>query len=357
MKKQILLFGVFASMIFSSCSEEETTVSDFTTTDLEVTIEHINFDPATAEPIARFNEDNRGLYHGIIVSLDTGNKDRPHGKIWVNVNNDGNYNATVVTNTGDRFGFIGKKLNRDGNLYSFVGNRGSFKFDVTDFNKPIATNVIIDSKEGHIATLKDRAGQRAAVILGSFQTNDDDPMSMPPLEAITGTWDLMTDGTPNVEAFGFPNLTEVVITITNNGNVYSDTDFETFEYPCFFIPTGPIAPVFLHEDPMTTPNGRNEFWAQDQSFLLGNATLTYWLGQSSGLVDNNGLAFLNHGFHNNDFADPPVAGCNAIDGEKGVWFWNGRSGFSSFDDPFDVPMIASESANYEGFKQMLRDNN
>ena len=37
---------------------------------------------------------SQGLYHGVIVTLDT----EIHGKIWVNINNDGNYNATVVTN-------------------------------------------------------------------------------------------------------------------------------------------------------------------------------------------------------------------------------------------------------------------
>lgn len=342
MRKQILLLGVFTSMFFVSCSEEETTTSDFTTTDLEVSVEHVNFDPSTAEPTARFNEDNDGIYHGVIVTLDTD----IHGKIWVNVNNDGNYNATVVTNTGDKFAFVGKQLTRDGNLISFVGNRGSFNFDVTDFNSPIATNVVIDYKEAHIATLKDRAGQRAAVILGTFETNDD------PANVISGTWDLMTDGTPNPDAFNFPLLTEVVITVTNNGNVYTDTDFETFEYPCFLL-GGPIAPIFLHEDPMTTPNGRNEFWAQDQSFALGNAPLTYWLGQSSGVVDIN-PTLTDHGFHNNDFADPPVVGCNEIEEQKGVWFWNGRSGFSSFDDPFDVSMRATENIDYEGFQEMLR---
>ncbi|MEP0266742.1 hypothetical protein [Dokdonia sp.] len=343
MRKQILFLGVFASVFFASCSDEEIISSNDTSTDLEVTIEQIDFNPETAQPDGRFNNTSEGLYHGIFVTLDT----QLHAKVWININNDGQYNATVVSNQGDKFRFLGNPTSRDGTKFSFSGERGSFDFDVTDIENPIATNVIVDSKEAHIAALKDREGQRAAVILGTFETNDD------PANIISGTWDLMTDGSTNADVFGFPNLTEIVITVANNGNVYSDTDFETFEYPCFFIPSGPITPIFLHEDPMTTPNGRNEFWAQDQQFALGNATLTYWLGQSSFLVDNNGTAFANHGWHNNDFADPPVAGCNAIDGEKGVWFWNGRSGTSSFDDPFDVPMRAVENIDYEGFKEAM----
>ena len=42
-----------------------------------------------------------------------------------------------------------------------------------------------------------------------------------------------------------------------------------------------------------------------------------------------------------------------FDGQKGVWFWNGRSGFSSFDDPFDVPMRATENIDYEGFQEAI----
>lgn len=346
MKKQILLLSVFAAGLLGSCSDEEIITSNDATTDFEVAIEQIDFNPETAEPDSRFNDTSDGLYHGVIVTLDT----EIHGKIWVNVNNDGNYNATVVTNEGDRFRFSAKQFGISATQLSFVGERGSFDYDVSNINHPIATNVIIDSKEGHIASVKDRAGQRAAAILGSFTTNDD------PMNIISGTWDLITDGTPNPDAFNFPLLTEVVITVTNNGNVYSDTDFETFDYNCFFDTNG-IAPIFLHEDPMTTPNGRNEFWAQDQSFLLGNATLNYWLGQSSGLVDINGPTFADHGFHNNDFADPPASVCTSVDGQKGIWTWNGRTGISTFDDPFDVEMRHSENANYEAFKQMLRANN
>ena len=347
MTKQLLIFSILASVLFASCSDEQTTISSDTSTDLEVAIEQIDFSPETAEPDSRFNETNEGLYHGVFVTLDAG----IHAKIWININNDGHYNATVVSNQGDRFRFAGIPTSREGYTFSFVGERGSFDFDVSDINSPVATNVIVDNKEAHVTVVKDRAGQRAAAILGTFMSDDDSPLGV-----ISGTWDLITDGTPNPDAFNFPLLTEVVITVTNTGIVYSDTDFETFNYPCFFLPSGPIAPIFLHEDPMTTPNGRNEFWAQDQSFQLGNATLTYWLGQSSGAVDTNPM-LENHGFHNNNFADPPVAVCSAVENKKGIWFWNGRSGFSSFDDPFDVPMRAAENIDYEGFQQMLREIN
>lgn len=343
MKKQLLFFGVFASVLFVSCSDEEIISSNDTiSADLDVTIEQIDYNPETAEPDSRFNKTSEGLYHGVFVTLDT----EIHAKIWININNDGHYNATVISNQGERFQFVGRETSREGSTFSFVGKNGSFNFDVNNIDSPLATNVILDDKEAHIAVVKDRAGQRAAVILGTFTTDDD------PMDVISGTWDLITDGTPNPDVFNFPLLTEVVITITNNGNVFSDTDFETFDYPCFFN-INDIAPIFLHEDPITTPNGNNEFWAHDQSFQLGNATLTYWLGQSSGLVDNNGVTFADHGWFNNNFADPPVAGCNAIDGKKGIWFWNGRSGFSSFDDPFDVPMRAAENIDYEGFQKMI----
>lgn len=347
MKKQLLIFSILASALFASCSDEEITISNDTSTDLEVAIEQIDFNPETAVPDSRFNETNEGLYHGIFVTLDT----EIHAKIWININNDGHYNATVVSNQGERFRFTGVPTSREGYTFSFVGERGSFDFDASDIDSPLATNVIVDDKQAHIATVKDRAGQRAAAILGTYQDFDDPDFN--------GTWDLLTDGTPNPDVFGFPMLTEVVFT-HNNGLVYSDSEFENFEYPCFFYGLDDngnliteIAPIFLHQDPITTPNGRNEFWIQDQVLDLGGQPLTYWIGQSSALIDVNGLEYANYGFFNTNFEEVPEERCTAFEGQKGLWFWNGRAGFSSFDDPFDVPMIAPVDIDYEGFREMI----
>ena len=157
MKK--LIIGAFAFAVCLSCSNDE--VSPETATEnLDVTIEtliaeqastDINgefkgpINPITTVPEARFNEDTKGMYHGIVVSSDT----EIHGRIWINLENDGKYNATVVTDTGDKislFATMGRGYSITSlDTIAIVGERVSFTYDVSDYNNPVAKNVVIDT--------------------------------------------------------------------------------------------------------------------------------------------------------------------------------------------------------------------
>ena len=342
MKINKILLGAYALALCFSCSNDEVT-DNTTTANLDVTIEAIAseqastdingeykgaINPITFTPESRFNETSKGMYHGIVVSSDR----ELHGQIWINLENDGKYNATVVTDTGDKLSFFAN-MGRGPSITSFatiafVGERGSFTYNVSDYNHPVATNVVIDAKESFIQSVKDRSNQRAASVLGTF-VDFADP-------SFAGTWDLVTDGTPETPFFGLPKLTLVCI-VSPLGDMYTDDTFETYDYPCFGV-TG-VAPVFHTAG---GPFGNlNEFIAQDQSMDILGVTNSYWIGQSTS-ISNGNPGTINAGFYNNDFADPPAAICTAINDQKGVWFWNGRAGSATFMDPFAVTREAQE---------------
>ena len=329
MKKYILGFLMLSLCI--ACSEDEVITNDVASAELTSTTNFESTDLTTATPNRIFDVSSEGLYHGVIVTEDT----QFHGKIWVNIGNDGNYNATVETDLGEKLSFTAQQNSLNGTSFVFQGERGSFYYDVSDFSTPVASEVIIDDTFGFIQTVKDNSTSRAAVTLGTF-VDFADP-------AYTGTWDLITDGTANAGAFGLPNLTQVCV-VGPNGIMLVDTgSFETFDYPCFTL-AGPIAPVF-HAAGGTFGN-INEFWAQDQVTDWGGASAsntTYFLGQSTSVHSGN-PQFDTPGFHNNDFAAMPTPGCNAFTGGlQGIWFWNGRVGSATFVDPFAPPPPPSQS--------------
>lgn len=138
----ILLLRIFDITI-------ETLIAEQTSTDIKGTYKGA-INPITILPQVRFNEDTKGMYHGIVVSSDT----EIHGRIWINLENDGKYNATVVTDTGDKLSFFAN-MGRGPSITSlttiaFIGERGSFTYDVSDYSHPVATQVVIDNKESYI---------------------------------------------------------------------------------------------------------------------------------------------------------------------------------------------------------------
>ena len=315
-----LLLGLATTAMLYACSDD--TISTTETDEAFFTVQlnnNVAINPITVQPRAALDNSSEGMYHGVIATTDQS----LHGRIWINVANDGNYNATVITDQGEHLSFFAKQNSLNGLSFVFQGTRGSFHFDVSDLNAPQATQVILDQTDGFIQTVKDRSDQRAMSFLGTFQ-DDNDP-------TFSGTWDLITDGTPNPAAFNLPLLSQVVVNAPS-GNVFIDSEFEAFEYNCF-ITDGPIMPVFL-----SSADG-NEFWAQQQSAIWGGAAATYSLGQSTLASTLNDLP--NTGFHNNE---PGNTGprCLTIEDLIGFWSWNGRSGSLSFDGglspaPFAIP--------------------
>ncbi len=321
MKK--FMFSMLALAVCFGCSQDEGSTADATDASLVINSSQRSVNQLTEVPNRDFDTSNKGMYHGIIVTQDLS----LHGKIWINLGNDGNYNATVVTDQGKELAFFANHPSVDtakerGIL--FKGERGSFVFDNSDLNRPIATEVIINNIPGFIQSVKDRSTQRASAVLGTYVDFND--------ATFTGTWDLITDGTTNPTFFDLPNLTQVCV-LGPGGAMFVDEVFETFDYPCFGVMG--VGPVFHAAG--GSFGGINEFIAQDQTANWVGLDATYSLGQSTSVHNANPTA-VNPGFHNNDFADPPVPGCYVfVNGLQGIWSWNGREGSATFVDAFAPP--------------------
>jgi len=329
-----LLTGLAALTLLYACSDDTISITEtdeafFTT---QLTNNDVAINPILDQPRAVFDTSSEGMYHGVIATIDQS----LHGKIWINVGNDGNYNAKVITDEGEHLSFFAEQYqSRGNNNHLFKGVRGSFHFDVSDFNAPTATDVILDNIEGFVQVVKDRSHQRATTFLGTFQ-DDNDP-------EFIGTWDIITDGTPNLDAFNLPLITQVIVNAPG-GNVFIDTEFDAFEYNCF-VTNGPIMPVFL-----SSADG-NEFWAQQQTADWGGAEATYSLGQSTLASALNDLP--NTGFHNNEPGNPGPR-CLTIEDLIGFWSWNGRSGSLSFDGGFNFTSSSAPSnVDFDGLVETL----
>jgi hypothetical protein len=350
MKK--LIIGAFAFAVCLSCSNDEAS-HDITTSGFDITIETLiaeqastdikgtykgAINPITTLPQARFNEDTKGMYHGIVVSSDT----EIHGRIWINLENDGKYNATVVTNTGDKLSFFAN-MGRGPSItsfstISFVGERGSFTYDVSDYNHPIATQVVIDNKESYIQTVKDRSGQRADVALGTYVDTGD--------ATFAGTWDLITDGTLD-PILGLPILTQTC-TIGPTGAMFTDTTIESFDWSCFVGSVQTFTPIFARFGDPNNALAANEFWAQGQILPIGGTNASYSIGVSTMVSNANGQTV---GLFNVDQTGVnPAIGCYVSFGVQGVWEWDGRSGTIAFDDDAMTPPPTRSMETIQNFK-------
>ncbi len=327
MKKYI--FGLMAIALCWACTQDE---ESLTSPDANLTLED-SFTAAenllTATPNRTFDLSSQGLYQGVIVTEDAAF----HGKIFINAGNDGNYNALVETDTKELVPFRATRISRSQEIIQFTGKRGSFIFDASRDANGITTDVVIDNTSGFIETVKDRSTQRATTMLGTY-VDFADP-------AFTGTWDLITDGSPAINFVGTDLTTPIVLPLLTKvcflgpgGNMFVDAVFEPFDYPCVGA-TG-ILPVFYSTDAAndpTDPTSANEFWAQNQILDVIGSPLNYFLGQSSVLSIAN--SFANSGFHQQAFDGSGALTCSAFTGLQGIWFWNGRVGSANFTDPFD----------------------
>jgi len=324
MKKYMYLLSLVLVSIACSKDDSATYGTSETLPNSDSTVVLETFNPITSLPQESFDNSSKGLYHGVIVTTDMS----IHGKIWINILNNGAYSATVLTDNLKELSFIGESASQNDFIVQFAGDHGSFLFDVSNFNTPVAMDVQINGVDGHILTVKDKSNQRATSTLGTYVDDND--------ASFAGSWDLLTDGSTTGTAFGYPALTQVCI-LSPNGAMFIVDQFTSFSYPCFDINGDSMMdanditlPVFHAAG---GPEGDiNEFWAQDQTATLAGLQLTYSLGQSSTLSQNG---FGNTMFINNDLASPPTAGCFVIPGKKGIWTWNGREGSVFFNDPFD----------------------
>jgi len=176
-----------------------------------------------------FNHDASkfGMYHGVVASGTS----QSRGKIWVNIGNDARYTATIELVGGNTISFVTaaqlNEISLSTTLYQFVGENASFKFDVTNYNTPIVSELEINN-EAHFANVaKSRSTSMASSVTATF-TEIGNP-------EYNGTWNMVSDGTVvNVNGLNGEGITSLMITV--NGEVFTDAVFDSFDAStCFGI--------------------------------------------------------------------------------------------------------------------------
>ena len=184
-------------------------------------------------PNRSYDESKFGMYHGIVASGTSLSR----GKIWINVNNNGQYNATVEMVGGEIITFGLKPqleaIAETTMIYEFESAIGHFDLDISDFNSPIISNVGLYNESHFGSVVKSRSNSLANAVTATFSEIEN--------PSFGGTWSLISDGSiQNPNGDGGEAITSLMITL--DGNVYTDTNFEAFNASaCFgstsYIPT------------------------------------------------------------------------------------------------------------------------
>jgi len=204
MKKLLLSMAVVA-MLFS-CSKDS--VETETTADL-----------TQMTPSKSLDDKTDGMYVGVFGHHEI---KALHGKIFINVNNDGNYTAKIEMVNGDHIKFVGSSINNT-NIH-FTSDRGSFDYDTLNFATPVASNVFIDNEESYIVTVKAKNNLVPHVLLGTYEETGNEAN-------FYGNWDMLGDDIPN-PAFccNSQGLAQLVVTHKGTKGPFVVTSF---------APTGP----------------------------------------------------------------------------------------------------------------------
>ena len=128
-------------------------------------------------PTALLDITDKGLYVGTVATTDLSF----HQKIFINVENDGNINAQVSSETGKMYFLKGTKLQTKVATYFFAGRLGEFKLTVEN-NKATITNATLLNKVAVVNVLKSTSTSTKMPSLGAFQNGDG---------SVSGTWDFM----------------------------------------------------------------------------------------------------------------------------------------------------------------------
>lgn len=264
MKKLILLFAISLAVV--SCSKEDATAID----SQENLVQQLNTDISQQAPQTNYDQSQKGLYAGVIVANNT----EFHGKLWVNIGNDTNYNALVHTIDGDKLEFAldTNTASLSKNIFTFTNERGSFTVDVSDYNNVKVNNITIDGTEGHAFVGKQTHGHTRMISLGTYDAAL--------LGTTTGTWDIMADAVTGL-------ITEVMITGAGGGmHVDAAANFEVGQNGCY----ADSLPFFVVDlDPLVN---QYELYSVGQSLTLANGmTLVYDFGFSKNIQDANLLPY------------------------------------------------------------------
>jgi len=268
------IIGVLAiGLLLISCQTEN--ISENTETSVE------NLFLQT--PKVSFDASEKGIYHGVFSTFDS----KLHGEIIINVGNDGNYNAGVKLLNGEKLTF--EATNKDLASLRFEGERGSFIFNATEKEYLVASNFLVDGKNGYIKVYKETRGGGFSVLFGAYIDGAN--------PTFTGNWDVLSLGDFEPGS-GFLLIQDIVI--SHNGSMFSDSTaglLEPFFESCFF--SSPFTGGATNGDAIS---------AVDQIATFGGIEAIWNMVGLSGLYFN------------------PIT-CDVLPfGEDGTWSWNGRSG-------------------------------
>lgn len=255
MKKYLLL--VFTTVLICACSTENEGFQNEDQQFVEMTL-------TTAKnmtPNAVFDNSEKGIYHGIIAAA----YGQSRGKVWISVGNDDTYSAYVELVNGSKFKFeLEPSLTDHANeVFSFKSDSGSFVLDVSNFEAPIAKDIILEDSQYFMRLFKKTSrGGFGYFLTGTFID--------PGFPSFIGTWNIITPGffdSPN--GFGGDEIAEVYVTY--NGNEYSDFEFEGFPSDACLGLSEVI--------PAVVPFGGDDFdiWADEQVSFLTRGTVEWSL--------------------------------------------------------------------------------
>ena len=210
---------LFAPAVFSflllACSQENDSIDD--SFNLTAPIYHT---PNNQIPSESFDNSENGIYFGVIAS----GVDRYRGKIWINVGNDNRYNAYVEMVSGKIIQFSlqdeTKEQAATTSTFIFTSSLGSFKLDLSNFNKPIVTGAVFNGIDYFTNLVKSRSHNRASAITTIFEETGNSEFG--------GTWNLISDGSitdPN----GINGEAVTSLMITMGTQVFIDNSFDNFD--------------------------------------------------------------------------------------------------------------------------------
>lgn len=182
----------------------------------------------------------------------------------------------------------------------FTGNRGSFTINFSEEKDMASSQFNVDGKEGIVKAYTDR-GVGGGIIFGVYVSDTH--------AGYTGTWDMITFGTPEPGHPGFMMIDDIFLT---HRGIYFSPDmtpatYEPFEDLCL------VGGLFLGA-------------ATDGFAVVGVDQISTFFGKECtwSMTSLPGLGF------------DPVTCAPLPPGVDGFWDWNGRSGTIT---RFDVPTL------------------
>ncbi|MGJ8666142.1 MAG: hypothetical protein ACSHW7_07240 [Patiriisocius sp.] len=221
MKTQIKLMAIAGLLAFASCSKDAT-LEEQENLNLQ-TSQSLNAKEQT--PNSLFDTQKKGIYTGVIAAANT--QDR--GVIWINAENNGTYNAYVEMVSGEIIEYTSNNsfaADIADRSFTFVSSNGSFVLDLNQ-SQAVVKDVTLNNNPYFVQVAKATSTRMPVSRTGTF-TDPENP-------SLTGTWNLMTNGTVSAGAVAGEEELSLLM-VTYNGMEITDTEFESFDFDCYGIP-------------------------------------------------------------------------------------------------------------------------